>query len=65
MKRLTVKKGSPDPKARQGPRTLTGALRRADFYRWLERGAPTVDEVKEWDELENKWRENILPDNND
>lgn len=65
MKRPTGKKGPADIRTRPGPRTLTGALRRADFYRWLERGAPTVDEVKEWDELENKWRDNILPDNND
>lgn len=42
-------------------------IRVAAYYRWLERekgGAPG-DELDDWMEAENKWRDNIVPTRND
>lgn len=41
-------------------------LERAAYYRWLERGAPAGgDGQEDWYEVENRWRDNIVPENND
>lgn len=33
--------------------------------RWLKRAMPSADEWNDWYEMENKWRDNIVPQNND
>jgi len=40
-------------------------LKLAAYYRWLERGAPQGDSQEDWYEVENKWRDNIVPTRND
>jgi len=37
----------------------------AAYYHWLERGSPNDDSLTDWVEVENKWRDNILPSRND
>ena len=40
-------------------------LEEAAYYRWLERGSPQGDGQEDWYEVENRWRDNIVPTNND
>ncbi len=42
-----------------------GQLREAAYYRWLERGMPEGEGLEDWFEVENKWRDNIVPSRND
>ena len=48
------------------PKPSTQELEMAAYYRWLERGAPSGgDGNEDWFEVENRWRDNIVPWNND
>lgn len=64
MKKIKEKKdpklGRPDLKVE-----LKEAQRMAAYYRWLERGAPPNDDWNDWFDVENRWRDNIVPANND
>jgi hypothetical protein len=40
-------------------------LREAAYYRWLERGMPEGQGLEDWYEVENRWRDNIVPSRND
>ncbi len=40
-------------------------LREAAYYRWLDRGMPEGEGLEDWYEVENKWRDNIVPSRND
>lgn len=60
MKKPKEKKGvHPDPRAE-----MVESIRKAAYYRWLERGAPPGDDLRDWYEVENRWRDNIVPSNN-
>ncbi|HVZ81547.1 MAG TPA: DUF2934 domain-containing protein [bacterium] len=63
MKKTKGKKAHEDMK----PETraeMEETLRKAAYYRWLERGAPLGDDLNDWYEVENRWRDNIVPANN-
>ena len=38
----------------------------AAYYHWLKKGSPAGSDGREdWLEVENRWRDNIVPENND
>ncbi|HUO57855.1 MAG TPA: DUF2934 domain-containing protein [bacterium] len=61
MAKTKVKKTDPGAKTAPTPEQV----REAAYYRWLERGAPPGDGQEDWYEVENRWRDNIVPANND
>ncbi len=38
---------------------------KAPYFNWPNRGRPADDPTTDWYEAENKWRDNIVPENND
>ena len=58
----TVRKTS---KAAKAAAPTQDEMKVAAYYRWIGRGAPPGDGAEDWYETENKWRDNIVPQNND
>ncbi len=56
-----AKKKTAGPKKEPTPKNLEAAA----YDRWLERAAPPGDGLEDWVEVENRWRDNIVPENND
>jgi hypothetical protein len=63
MKKTLVKKPRTETPVDQGAQ-LEESLRKAAYFRWIERGAPEGDGLEDWYEVENRWRDNIVPANN-
>jgi|GEM_PF-5619014 len=62
-----TKKKEPSKSGAHHPSQPThGEVQLAAYYRWVERGMPEEDDGQEdWYQAENKWRDNIVPANND
>jgi hypothetical protein len=66
MAREKGKKGEKPRPVQHGTPPSHEDQKRAAYYRWLERGAPAGgDGQEDWYEVENRWRDNIVPENND
>ena len=66
MKGLTTSKKARNVKEhRRIPFHLGDPLGR-DYFQWLEKASQAgEDDWNDWFEVENKWRDNIVPSNND
>ncbi len=64
MRKTTAKKESKRSETELLMPTL-GQLKKAAYYRWLDRGMPEGESLEDWYEVENKWRDNIVPSRND
>jgi Protein of unknown function (DUF2934) len=65
MKKETKKPARKTVKASRAATPNQEEMRVAAYYRWIERGSPPGDGAEDWYEAENKWRDNIVPQNND